>query len=154
MRMLIVAFAAAAISMPAMAAEGFGTKVGSAGKWTVYVEKDAMSDETRCTALYDDRSQIQLSPKSLGISYRGRGGVQAYRIRLDEAPAQSLRPATDIERKVGAAVIEGAKYREVLTAQRVRVQAYTLRNMVIDEDIDLSSVGDVQRLFVQAGCAI
>jgi hypothetical protein len=31
--------------MPVVAADGFGTKLGTGGKWTVYAQTDQMSDE-------------------------------------------------------------------------------------------------------------
>lgn len=150
---LIVTTVVSAIASPAEAAEGFGTKVGTAGKWTVYVETDAMSDEKQCVALFEDRDQVQLSPTSFAISFRGRGGVQAYRLRLDDAPARSLQLATDAEKGVGAVLIDGDVFNELLAAKRVRIQAFTILRSLVDEDIDLSATADVKQLFAKAGCA-
>jgi hypothetical protein len=152
MRILRAVIVAACLTAPVKADDGFGTKLGMAGKWTVYFDTDQMSDEKQCTALYDDRAQVQLTPTSLAIGYRGRGGISGYRIRLDDAPALPLQPATSDEESMGVVFIGGHIFNEVLAAKRVRVQALTVLNTIIDEDIDLSSVEEVKRLFTQAGC--
>lgn len=153
MRHLIIAAAAVGFASSANAAEGFDSSLGKVGRWSVYANTDVMTDQKNCVALFDDRPQIQFTMKSIAIGLRGRGGIQSYQIRLDEAPARPLRLASRVERDMGAVFIDGKLYEEAIAATRLRFQGLSILNSLVDEDIDLSSVPEIKRLFAQAGCS-
>lgn len=140
------------ITSPVRAETGFGKQVGKAGRWTVYVSKDAMTDTVQCTALFDDRAQVQFAAGSLAISLRGRGGIDGYQIRLDDAPASTMRLPSRIEKEIGAVVLADATYQAILSARRLRFMALTVLGGMVQEDIDLSTTGEIKRLFGVYGC--
>lgn len=143
---------ATALVTPASAAEGFGKKIGQTGRWTLYAEINSMTDQKDCTALFDDRIGVQLTHDSLAISLRGRGGIRAYRIRLDEAPARPLQLATDREKGVSAIFISDDLFSEAVGSKRLRVAAFTILSSTVEEDIDLSGIAKVRQTFDSAGC--
>lgn len=144
----------AVMSMSAEAETGFGKQAGKAGRWTVYVDKDAMTDNVECTALFDDRAQVQLTDTSLAISLRGRGGVQGYRTRLDDGPASELKLPSEVEKDVGAIFLDGATYQTIRAARRLRLEALTVLGSLVQEDIDLSANSEINRFFRANGCHI
>src|SRR5262245_54189889 len=58
--------------------------IATEANWKVLQIKGAMTDKVSCVAIYKDNHDIQLSPGTLYISYKGRGGVASYSIRIDQ----------------------------------------------------------------------
>jgi hypothetical protein len=125
------------------AAQDIGSPLRSIGEWTVNRSTDPMTDEPSCVATFGEGARVQLTEDSFAISYRGRGGVSSYRIRLNEDPPWELRLATRIERDISAFVIDGRDFERIIGANRVRVQTLTILNSVVNDDVDLSRVPEV-----------
>lgn len=140
------------VAVPAIAETGFGNEIAKAGRWVVYADVDPMSDKAQCTALFDDRADVQMTPNMFAISLRGRGGVEGYRLRLDDDPPSDIILPSEGEKAIGAMVIEGDALVDLMQAQRVRVQVLTVLGSLIDEDIDLSTAGEISSAFTEAGC--
>lgn len=137
-RLILFLVCATVASVPVAVADGLGTRIASVGEWSVYRSIDAMTDEVSCVAALGSRSQVQLTPDSFAVSYSGRGGLRGYKIRLDDAPAWNLELPTDTERRIGAFVLEGRKFDQIINSRRIRVQALTVLSTVVDDDIDMS----------------
>jgi hypothetical protein len=112
----------------------------SEGKWELRVGKDKFSDENNCVTIPKGNPRVQVNLGKLFVSYRGRGGVQSYRIRLDDGPPSALRLASSIERKAGHILLGGGVFERILMARRLRVQALTTRSGVVVDDLDLSGM--------------
>ena len=80
--------------------------IATEANWKVLQIKDGMTDKVSCVAIYKGNHDIQLSPGALYISYRGRGGVASYSIRIDDAPAGKLRLASKTEENLSTIIIE------------------------------------------------
>lgn len=124
-------------------------KVGPpTGPWQMYSEQDAMTDKTSCIAYYNDDPNIQLTTKSLAFSYRGRGGVSSYTLRLANDTPLGLVLASDVEKHIGAVLIEGDTFKRVMAYPRLRMRVSTLVSGLVDEDLDLTNATPIlSRLF-------
>jgi hypothetical protein len=80
--------------------------IATEANWKLLQIKDGMTDKVSCVAIYKGNHDIQLSPGALYISYRGRGGVASYSIRIDDAPAGKLRLASKTEENLSTIIIE------------------------------------------------
>ena len=140
------------VAAPAVAETGFGEEIAKAGRWVIYADVDPMSDAAQCTALFDDRADVQMTPNMFAISLRGRGGVKGYRLCLDDNTPSDMILPSDGEKRIGAIAIEGEALAELMQAQRVRVQVLTVLGSLIDEDIDLSTASEISSAFAGAGC--
>jgi hypothetical protein len=151
MRLLV--FAAAAMVMCGTAsAQGLGAPLQTIGGWTVHRSTDPMTDEPSCVATFGERGRVQLTHDSFAVSYRGRGGLSSYRIRLDDDPPWDLRLATRIDRDISAFVLEGRDFERIISARRIRIQTLTILNSVVDDDVDLSAVQEVLAVLRSAQC--
>ena len=111
-----------------------------------------MTDKVGCTGLYQKRFDFQLTADSFYVSLRGRGSVQGYLYRLDDAPATRLRAATRDEKTLGAWSITGSGLRDLLAAKRLRTQTITLRNSSVDEDISLEGIAEAHAVIIGPEC--
>ena len=109
--------------------------------WTVNEKADAMTDRKSCTALYKGAWTHQGAADTFFISLRGRGGVKAYTVRIDDAPPHSMQLATDMEKKISAADLR-PYFPQILEARRLRVEIVTILDTVLVEDIDLTGFKD------------
>jgi hypothetical protein len=114
--------------------------VASEGQWELRVGKDKFSDEKNCVIIAKNNHRIQVNLGRLFVQYRGRGGVQSYRIRLDDNAPSALKLASSIERKAGYALFDGGVFNRIPMAHRLRVQALTTRSGVVVDDLDLSGM--------------
>jgi hypothetical protein len=137
---------------PAIATEGFGKMVGKNGRWTIYAMSDPMDDKLSCTALFDDRREIQLNRDAFAISLKRRGGLSAYEIRFDDMPASELTLASRKEKDIEAILMDEARFAPFRVSQRVRFRIYTLVGDILLEDIDLSEVPSTLAMFDRAKC--
>jgi hypothetical protein len=124
----------------------------TSGDWSVRKSKDPMTDKVRCTGLYLKRFDVQLTMDTLYISLRGRGGVRSYRLRLDEQPARSTEIASKMERDLSALGITGGHFRDLLTAQRLRISILTVLNNVVSEDISLLGFAEAHAVIIGPEC--
>jgi len=107
--------------------------------WKVLQIKNALADKVSCVAIYKDNHDIQLSPGALYISYRGRGGVASYSIRVDDTPSSKPRVASKTEEDLSTIIIE-KELAKITTAKRLRVSGLTVLNTSISEDLDLDGI--------------
>ena len=114
--------------------------IATEANWKVLQIKDAMTDKVSCVAIYKDNHDIQLSPGTLYISYKGRGGVASYSIRIDDAPAGKLHLTSKTEENLSTIIIEN-ELPKITMAKRLRVSGLTVLKTLISEDLDLDGIG-------------
>jgi hypothetical protein len=122
----------------------------SAGVWDVHRTTDMMSDATVCTAIYKNNFGVQLGESMLTIAIAD--GVKNVQLRIDDADAQAVRPATPSEFKNNRIEITGRDFAEVLDSRRLRYQVTTGTNSTASGEIDLNGVFQTHDN-VRAGCA-
>lgn len=121
------------------------------GNWTILRSIDAMKDKVTCTGLYKANKGIQLVSDALYIAVNG--GIQSIRLRLGETPARAIRLPRDVEQSVGAVVIDGSDFADLLQSTRLRVRILTMVRGVITEDLD--TTGMLAALeHIHAGCPV
>lgn len=111
------------------------------GNWRVYRFIDPMTDNTNCVLVQSNgQTNASASRYSLYIHYMGRGGIQSYRLRIDDAaPGRYIRAKT-AEIQTSTLILKDDTFRRLLRATRLRVETYTaLRDIIID-DIDLTGL--------------
>jgi hypothetical protein len=121
--------------------------------WTVMRSKDSMTDKVSCTAYYRQRADIQLSKGAFYISLRGRGGIEAYQFRFDEAPAIPLRLASRIEKDISSIILPDHEVRQLLAAKRLRVSGITVLRTPIEVDVDLSGITMAHGVLAGGDCS-
>lgn len=126
-----------------------GSKVLATGNWTVYRAADAMTDQIRCTGLYKDEGDVQLTPDTLYIATTG--GVQSVTLRFDDAPAEQFRLTTKIEKDIRAVAIRGVEFDRAVDSKRLRVQVGTLVSGVKTFDFDMMGVWDAAS-YIRRSC--
>jgi hypothetical protein len=136
----------------AASASGFGTLLEKKGDWTIYRDKDAMTDKVSCVAIYKGDGQFQLADDSFAIDMRGRGGVESYQYRIDDQPPTDLQLATDIEQQVGVVLIKDPGLSSILAGKRLRIQVLTLLSSEPTFDINLSDVSAAHAVIVGPQC--
>lgn len=119
------------------------------GNWKVHRGTSAMSDKTSCTGVYKDNFAIQLSADALYLQVRG--GLESVQIRLDDAPASSLRLPSEMEKKINAVIIGGTAFDAVARAGRLRTSVGTMVNGIREDDLDLTGIAEALAN-IQAGC--
>ena len=134
------------------AAQGFGAKLKSFGKWTVYRSEDAITDERSCIAIFGEEGRIQVTEDSFAVSLRGKGGLGGYIIRLDSLPAWEMRLPSDVEKDVGAFIVEGKDFEQIMAAKRLRVRVLTVLSELVDFDIDISRGSEFLSVLKSADC--
>ena len=155
-RVSMRAFVLGAVSLALAIIPGFaGAELKKSGNplagWHIYSEADSMTDELSCVALFNDKKEIQLTRHSLALNYRGRGGIQGYKLRFDVAEPMEMMIPSDAEQRIGAVVIKGEMFERILSAKRLRVQALTFSS-VADDDIDLTGVKPAIARMQEMGC--
>lgn len=110
-----------------------------------------MTDRKNCTALYEGAWTIQGNPGKLYVSFKGRGGIKAYQLRVDDAPADELRLATEMEGKISAADLSHS-YDRIYESKRVRLQTMTILGSTLIEDIDMNGYKEsIQYMIANCG---
>jgi hypothetical protein len=122
----------------------------SAGVWDVHRTTDAMTDATICTAIYKNNFGVQLGENMMTIAIAD--GVKDVQLRIDDANAEPVRPATPSEFKNNRIEITGRDFAQVLDSRRLRYQATTATNNTASGEIDLDGVFQTHDN-VRAGCA-
>jgi hypothetical protein len=154
--MLRVAFAAAVslcFCAPAMAQKA---PIGApTGKWVVFGEADPMTDKMSCIAYYGGEKFVQLTNNSFAMGYGGRGGLKGYTIRFDNDPPLPMALPTRIEERIGAFVIDtkDPRFARLVAAKRVRIQALTVLNSIVNDDVDLTDLQAVRGRLIGPECA-
>jgi hypothetical protein len=135
----LVVLAVLGCSLASMAGDLSDARVTfRSGKWSVRRSKDTMTDKVSCTGIYNNDFGVQLSESDLFI--RIRGGVQSVTLRFDDEPAQKLRLASEMEKKLDVADINGADFERLLSSKRLRMQALTLVRGLSESDLDLTGL--------------
>jgi hypothetical protein len=111
-------------------------EVFRSGMWNVIQSKDAMTDKKNCTALYKNGWNLQGTENTLYLSMKGRGGVAAYILRIDDEAPNSLRLASDVDKRLSAINFQ-PDFQRIYDSKRIRVQISTILNSMVIEDIDM-----------------
>lgn len=128
------------------------------GNWSVRQSTDLMNDKKTCVALYKDGFYIQVTEANFSVSETypvslyGRGGIQGYTYRVDDAPPTKMKVATDIEKKVSAAYLTGSEFRQLLSSRRFRIQVLTMLPSLVEEDIDLRGLSEIHGVLTGMKC--
>jgi hypothetical protein len=112
-----------------------------------------MTDKIGCVAFYRDRKDIQLNVDAFYISLRGRGGIEGYQIRFDEAPASALRLASRIEKEISSVILPDYEVRQLIRAKRFRISGSTVLRTLFEEDLDLSGIGVAHGVLAGSDCS-
>lgn len=119
------------------------------GKWTVYRQVDAMSDQVSCVGYHATSDDIQLVKDRFYI--RVRGGVDSVTLRFDDAPAKSLRLPTKMEQKVGVIIIRDSDFSEAVESKRLRFVAIKTVGGLNEGDLDLRGIQAAHE-YILGGC--
>ena len=117
--------------------------------WSVLRVKNAMTDKVSCTGIYKKNYAVQLSETDLFVSYRG--GLQSIKLRFDEDPPQHLRLASEVEKKLGSADIEGEDFERLRSSKRLRIEVLSLIRGLQYTDLDLTGFADAYAN-IKIGC--
>lgn len=135
----LVTLAAVAVSATAFAQSLRDAETAlTVGNWKVLRTIDQMNDSVRCTAIYNNDYSIQLSKDTLYLAVQG--GVQGVTLRFDDNPANRLRLATDMEKRIRSVIISGREFSQLTGSSRLRYQVATLFRGSADGDIDLNGL--------------
>ncbi|HTF94734.1 MAG TPA: hypothetical protein VL995_01255 [Cellvibrio sp.] len=121
------------------------------GNWKVLRSTDQMTDKTNCTGIYKEDYGTQLVSDSLFLP--ARGGVEAVTLRFGDSPAEPLRLASDMEKKVGFVIVTGTEFSKLIASNKLRYQISTLVNGIISAEIDLTGAKEALAS-INAGCPI
>ena len=83
-----------------------GEVVFTGTNWRVMRTKDGMTDKVTCTGIWRDEYRVQLNAEAFYINRKGQGGVDAYHVRIDDAPAKEMVLATRTERDISAIMLK------------------------------------------------
>ncbi|MET4804591.1 hypothetical protein [Bradyrhizobium sp. LB11.1] len=108
------------------------------GGWELRVIKDGFSSKTSCVISPTGKPWIQMSPGQLYISYHGRGGVEGFTVRMDEYPPEEMQLPTPIDKSIGMVHFKGSEFSRLMTANRLRVQTFTVLRELKNEDMNLA----------------
>jgi len=108
------------------------------GNWTVLRDTNPMTDKTDCTGIYKDDLGVQLTSKELYLTIRG--GPESVTLRFDDQAPESMRLATDIEKKIDAISISGPQFFKLLGSQRLRMEVMTLVRGISNIDLDVTGI--------------
>ena len=117
-------------------------QIGKTGKvfenndWFVRVDKDQMTDKVDATVFgKGDLKFVQgsVNPDQLWIGYRGRGGLQSLKYRIDNNPPE--------EKYFGRSSMNAwsINFDKLQGASRLRVQAFTILDNFVNDDINLKT---------------
>jgi hypothetical protein len=117
--------------------------------WVVRCESDTMTDKMTCVGLYKDNINIQLNKDTLYIVMSGRGGVDGYILRFDDAQPEEMTLATDKDKEIGCVRIGGSDFQRLLSSKRLRVRVLTILRSLVDEDINLNGICEAHDVIQQ-----
>jgi hypothetical protein len=143
--------AAAALPHPPAAPSLPPGIVSHTGNWFVRQDTDAMTDKKKCVALYKNEWTIQGSVHNLYISLRGRGGVKAYTLRFDDAPAEQMQLPSNMEKEMNVVILEPS-FDRIYNGSRLRAEIVTVLGSVLVEDIDLKGFKEAVDYMAGQGC--
>jgi len=119
--------------------------------WHVHQELDAMTDKKSCVALYKNAWTVQGTADNLYVSLKGRGGVKAYTLRVDDAAPDSMQLASSTEKSISAIILQPS-FSRIYSGKRVRLQIATILDSFLIEDIDLAGFKEAVD-YIRANCA-
>jgi len=125
--------------------------ISKSGHWSVRKEKDFMTDETSCVALYKDRFDIQLNLGRFFLDMSGKGGVKGFEYRIDEQNPQIGIP-DKLHKETGIVELDGSNFQQLLSAKRIRIQVLTVLGDIVEEDIDLTGLAEIYPTLTGSMC--
>jgi len=121
------------------------------GNWKVIRTVDPMKDTTTCTGIYKDDYRVQLTDGKLFIGIQG--GIETVTLRFGEKPAQDLRLAKDMEKKIRSVIITDSEFSELSGSERLLYQVSTLVGSSKTNEIKLAGFEEALAN-IQSGCPV
>jgi hypothetical protein len=121
------------------------------GGWDVYRGLDRMTDKVTCSAVYRTDPRVQMSDDALYVGMAG--GIESITIRFGDQDPRKLRFPTEIERKIGAVMLEWGDFHEFQAFGRIRVQARTIAQGLQFRDVDAAGAREAVA-HMKNGCLI
>lgn len=122
-----------------------------AGNWKVLRTVDKMDDKTNCTGIYKEDYGVQLTEDTLYLKVQG--GVEAVTLRFGDKPAQKLRLAKELEKKLRAVMLTDSEFDELSGSGRLLYQVNTIINSVKTNEINLTGFEETLAN-IRAGCPV
>lgn len=122
------------------AGQGLGKVIASDGVWELRQSKDNFTDKITCLIAATNNDNVEVSPGNFYLSLRGRGGLKAYKYRLDDSPPTELALPTELEQRTSILIFKGQVFSRILKANRLRVQTLTMLSGSQNDDIDLTGL--------------
>ncbi|MES2017344.1 MAG: hypothetical protein V4484_12705 [Pseudomonadota bacterium] len=126
-------------TIPVAAAPEKEVVVFRSAYWHVAQSMHAITNKKNCSAIYKDSLKIQATRNNFLVSFRGRGGVASYVLRIDDNPPDAIKLASDMEKKISAVILESS-FERIYRASRVRLGVTTALGHSMGEDIDLKGL--------------
>lgn len=111
---------------------------GDLGNWTVKPELDPMTDALKCVGKLKDAPSVELSADNLYVQVEG--GIQSITLRFDNDSAEPLRLPSQIEKDIGAVIIDAPYFSRAIASTRLRYQVLTLVRGLKNGDLDLAGI--------------
>jgi hypothetical protein len=118
------------------------------GGWELRMVKDGFTDEMNCIISPIGKPWVQISVGNLYVSYKGRGGVRSYTLRIDDDPPGRTKVASRLELQTGMMHLTGDPFFEAVSGNRLRIQIFTLLSDLKNEDLELAPM---KRLYKKMG---
>ena len=99
-----------------------------------------MTDKVTCTGIWRDEYRVQLNAEAFYINRKGQGGVDAYHVRIDDAPAKEMVLATRTERDISAIMLKNIA--ELVRAKRLRVSGISILQSAIELYLDIADIAE------------
>jgi len=121
------------------------------GNWKVLRTVDKMNDKTDCTGIYKEDYGVQLTEDTLFLKVQG--GVEAVTLRFGDKPAQKLRLAKELEKKIRSVMLTDSEFAELTGSGRLIYQVNTVLDSVKTNEINLSGFEEALAN-IQSGCPV
>src|SRR5262249_8770063 len=129
----------AMINGPAVGQKGVEAMkiVAKEGTWELRRGKDGFTNKPSCVMTVAKKPYIQIGRASLSVSYRNRGGIQSYQVRLDDEPEGEMTLPSEIEKQAALLVFEKDAFETIMKTKRIRIRVATASSSIVTDDIDM-----------------
>lgn len=117
--------------------------IARSGDWQLTRSRSGFDDRVSCQVTNSRNRWVSYDPEGLMIIYRGRGGIQGARYRVNDGPASEMILPTRAEQEVGFITFRGIHSVTILQGTRLRVQGLTLLQGLAEDDINLRGLRDL-----------
>lgn len=108
--------------------------------WQLRKSKGSFDDKVSCVISPIGKPYIQFTRGDLYIGYKGRGGINGFRYRIDDQPASEMQLPSPIEKQIGALRLTGGVFSQIVSASRLRISTLTLVAGIDEEDLNLAGL--------------